>query len=370
MKWKMMLSTTLLTVLSAQAGRVYFGTGADGIYTALFNPETGRVTEIKQAAEIHRPGFVAIHPEKPVLYSIARPKDRKAEGVVAAFQILEDGNLKEMNRMGTGGPGACHVILDPAGKTVLVANYAGGSACSFQVLKNGALSERRSFFQHEGQGEMQKRQEAPHAHSVYTNPEGTFAYVPDLGIDKVMIYQLDHTDGKMIPAGFAKVPGGSMGPRHMKWSADGKWAYVLNELDLSISVYKPGKKPGSMEFIETKSVLSEHADREKLSCAEIRIHPNGKFIYASIRDLDGRGRDAISVFRPDESGINRLKNFPTEVWFPRNFNLDPSGNWMLVGGLKSNELAVFKVDPKTGLLAHQETVPFDPGPICIEFVND
>ena len=355
------LSTALLAT-TAQASTVYFGTHkSKGIYVADFDSTTGKLTTPKLAVEAESCGFIAIHPNKNFLYSSG----------ASAFKINDNGSLTHLNTQTTDGGRACHVSIDQTGTCVMVAYYDGGAVASFQILEDGSLSEATSFFKHEGSGEQLKRQNKPHAHSIFTNPENTFAYASDLGIDKVMIYGLDPEAGTLSPSGFAEVPGGSMGPRHMKWAADGNYAYVLNELDLSISVFNPGPIKGSLEFIKTGSMLPDGADKERMTCAEIRIHPNGKFIYASNRDLEETGRDSISVFSRFEDGFQRLETVSAEVWIPRNFNIDPTGKWMLVGGMKSNDVAIFRVDPATGLIRFTgDKVPFEGGPICIEFLAD
>jgi 6-phosphogluconolactonase len=252
----------------------------------------------------------------------------------------------------------------------MAAYYDSGAVASFQILADGSLSEAKSVHQHTGTGNHPTRQTGPHAHSIYPNPANTHAYASDLGIDKVMIYALDPQAGTLGDAGFAQVPGGSMGPRHMKWSADGNYAYVFNELDLSISVFKPGQDTGSLDFIRTVSTLPESADKDAMTGAEIRIHPSGRFVYASNRDLTNRGRDSISVFTRFEDGFERLETVPAEVWIPRNFNIDASGKWLIVGGQQSNNLALFKVNPETGHIKYTgTTLPFEGSPICIEFLD-
>jgi len=354
--------TTALLATTVQASRVYFGTTkSQGIYFSDFDTETGNLTPPKLAVETMGCGFIAIHPNKHFLYSTG----------TSAFKINADGTLPLLNTQTTDGGGACHVSIDKTGQCVMAAYYGGGAVASFHTLNDGSLSGVKSMFKHTGSGEHPKRQKKPYAHSIFTNPDNTFAYACDLGIDKVMIYRLNPSEGTLTPAGEAVVPGGSMGPRHLKWSKDGNYVYVLNELDLSISVFKSAGQNGSLQFLETVSTLSDEAQRNGMTSAEIRIHPNGKFIYASNRDVISSGRDSITIFKRYEDGFQRIKTVPAEVSVPRNFNIDPSGKWLLAAGQNSKEIAVFSVDPTTGLIHFTgEKVPFKGEPICVEFLAD
>jgi 6-phosphogluconolactonase len=363
--------TTAMLAATAQATTVYFGTSnSKGIYFAELDAARGTLSEPRLAIEIGRPGFLAIHPNKQFIYSTTVGTGDGKNGGVAAMRINGDGTLALLNTQSSKGPGPCHVGIDATGQCLMVANYRGGSVASFRILEDGSLSEAQSFHQHEGAGANPKRQQGPHAHSIFPNPGNTHAYASDLGIDKVMVYQLDPKAGTLAESSFAEVPGGGMGPRHLKWAADGNVVYVLNELDPSISIFKPNGDAGSLEFIRTVSVLPEDADKAEMTSAEIRIHPNGKFVYASTRDLTERGRDSISVFSRFEDGFQRLETTPAEVWSPRNFNIVPTGQWMLAGGQQSHDIAIFKIDPETGLLKFTGTkLPFDGGPICFEFLQ-
>lgn len=366
------LSASIISgTANAANERVYFGTSdSQGIYFADFDPDSGQLTPPKLALTIPRPGFIAIHPSNKYIYCTTPGGRGSKESLVAALKVKDDGTLELINKQPAGGQGSCHVSIDATGKCLMVAHYGSGGVASLQILDDGSLSPVRSAHQHEGSGANAKRQQGPHAHSIFTSPDNRFAYAPDLGIDKVMIYALDAKSGTLTEAGFSAVPGGGMGPRHMKWSADGQYAYVLNELDLSVSVFKPGTSPGSLEHITTCSTLPDGADKEGMSCSEIRIHPNGNFVYAATRDVTGQHRDSIAVFSSYENGFQRIETVPAEVDVPRNFNIDPSGKWMLVGGEKSHDIAIFKVDPQTGKITFTETkVPFDGGPICIEFAR-
>ncbi|MDF7807100.1 lactonase family protein [Pontiellaceae bacterium B12219] len=353
-------ASLLCTGAQAEFERVYIGTkNSKGIYFADLDSSTGKLTTPTLAAETEDCGFIAIHPDKELLYSTG----------VGAFKINSDGTLTHLNTQTTDGINACHISLDATGKCAMVAYYSSGSIASFQLLEDGSLSSAKSFHQHEGSGEHPTRQTQPHAHSIFINPDNTYAYASDLGIDKIMIYKLNPTAGTLTPASEVVIPGGSIGPRHLKWNADGSRVYLLNELDLSITLLKP-LADGQLEVIETVSTLPEDTDKSDITCAEIRIHPNGKFIYASNRDLTEQGRDSISIFSRSEDGFQRLETVPAEVWIPRNFNIDPTGKWMLVGGKKSNDIAIFSVDPQSGLIKFTgNKVPFEGAPTCFEFMD-
>jgi 6-phosphogluconolactonase len=356
--------------VNARASRVYFGTSnSKGIYVAELDASTGTLSKLRLALEIGRPGFLAIHPSGKFLYALSYGGTLGRRGGVAAMKINRDGTLSLINQRATEGEGACHVSIDKTGRCLMAAYYGSGSVASFRILEDGSLSDAISYVAHEGSGEHPKRQTRPYAHSIFANPQNTHAYVCDLGIDKVMIYQLDPAAGSLTPAGYAAVPGGARGPRHMKWNAKGTVAYVLNELDLTLSVFK-AMDEGQMQLLKTVSVMPEEADASDMTCAEIRIHPNGKFVYTSNRDLTDQGRDSITVFACYEDGLERLDTVLTPTRVPRNFNIDPSGRWLLVGGQRSHDVAVFRVDPETGRIAFTGTkVPFDGGPICIEFME-
>jgi 6-phosphogluconolactonase len=354
--------------VQAQTSRFYFGTSqSKGIYFADLDAEKGTLSEPKLAIALGKPGFIAFHPGRPFLYATSDGIGDGKNDAVAAMRINPDGTLALIAKQSTGGRGSVHVSVDATGQTLLAANYGSGSVASFRILDDGSLTEARSIHQHVGKGAHRDRQKGPHAHAILPNPENTFAYAPDLGIDKVMIYGLDPAAGTLVEAGSTAVPGKAMGPRHMTWSADGRYAYVLNELDVSLSVFKAGEEPGSLEFIETVSILPNVGDKENMTGAEVCIRPDGRFVYASIRDLAGKDRDVISVITRFEDGFRYLATVFGQVSIPRNFNIDPTGNWMLVGGQKSHDLALFKIDPHTGIPTFSGTkIPFDGGPICIE----
>ena len=265
--------------LQAKQTPVYFGTSqSKGINTATLDTELGTLSPLTLAAEIAAPGFIAIHPNQQFLYATTAGFNKPNTAGVAAYRIQPDHSLELINKLPSGGRGACHLSIDATGQALVVAHYSSGSAAAFTINDDGSLVATDSLHAHSGSGEHPTRQKGPHPHSAFIHPNNQFVYVPDLGIDKVMIYQLNAATGALTPAGHAEVPGSSQGPRHMKFSADGQHAYVLNELSLNVATYAVDTTTGQLNYIDSQSVFTNGSTPERISCAEIRIHPNGKFI--------------------------------------------------------------------------------------------
>lgn len=366
------MACMLAAVLGGTAGggttKVYLGTQgrgeSQGIYLSLLDTETGALTEPKLAAEIAGAGFLALHPSGKYLYSTAR-----ADGnAVAAFHIKPDGMLTPINTQPSEGSGPCHVSVDATGRMLLVANYGSGSVAACRIDEDGSLVKSTSAHQHEGASVNEARQKEPHAHSIYPGPDNRFAYAPDLGIDKVMIYKLDAESGILTAAGFASTPPGS-GPRHMKFGKDGKQAYVLNELTLTVSVFDRDGASGQLQSKQLAHCLAKDADHSGMTCSEIRVHPNGKFVYTANRDTAGNGRDSLTVFavRPDGT-LEKIQNVPARVEIPRNIGVDPDGRWLLVAGQKSGNVPVFRIGDDGKLTFNGNEVQVA-NAMCVEFLK-
>lgn len=339
-----------------KAERVYIGTKkSPGIYYADLDTGTGKLTTPQLAVKAESAGFLAVSPDNTCIYSTG----------VSAFKINPDGTLEKTGEQKTQELNSCHVSIDHSGKILMTAYYSSGAVASFKINSDGSLS-LGSLHKHGGSGEHPKRQAKPHAHSIHPNPQNTYAYAADLGIDKIIIYKMDLENGKLIPSGTAEVPGAAMGPRHMKWQGD--LLYVLNELDLSISIFQ-ALENGQLNFMNTVSTLAEGTDKSDMTAAEIRIHPNRKFVYASNRDLTEKGRDSITALKITATGLERIDTTSAQVWVPRNFNIDPSGKWLIVGGQRSNNIAMFSIDQKSGRIEFTgQKIDFDGEPICFEFI--
>ncbi len=349
---------------------VWIGTSrakpSQGIYHCTLNTKTGKLSDPTLAAEIAGPGFLAMHPDGTHLYAVGT-LDGKPSVVAYALQKQRGKpSLKFVNAVEIGDGGAAHVAVDPTGRTILTAQYGGGSVAVFSLEKDGALGKRTQLVDHEGGSKaVPGRQDRPHAHWTGFSPDNRFAFVPDLGLDQVVIYKADVGASKIAPHGFGKVPPGG-GPRHMKFHTSGKWAYVLNELDLSVTVFDYDAKAGTMTPKQTiLTVPKDELAQEKFkSASEIRVHPSGRFVYSA-----NRGHDTITAFRvdPGNGQLTVVEREHVRGATPRNFNLDPSGRWLLAAGQDSHTLACFEVNQETGALTYNRSNVFAPSAICVLF---
>jgi len=355
MKLHAFLSLLLFgSLLSAQI--MYVGTytkpesKARGIYAYRFDPKTGKAEDMGLMAETPDPSFLALHPNGKFLYAVnevATFQGKKAGSVTAFALDRTTGKLTQLNQVSTGGPGPCHLVVDATGKTLLVANYAGGSFASFPIMPDGKLGQAAGFVQETGSSIDKTRQNEPHGHSVVIPKSNKFVVGADLGTDKVMIFKLDAANGKITPnePPFATVKPGS-GPRHLVIAPDQKHVYVVNEMGSSVSTMEFDPNTGAMKQVDIVSTLP--ADfKGNSTCAEIAIDAAGKFVYAS-----NRGHDSIAVFEvdPKTARLKLIQNQSTGGSTPRAFVLDASGNWIVVGNQDSNNFAVLKVDKNSGKL--------------------
>ncbi len=339
------------------------GGESKGIYRATMDTDTGDLTRPVLAAEVDSPGFVTVHPGGKRLYSICRLPDGQGGGV-AAFEISEDlPGLRLLNTQPIGDGGAAHLSLDKTGRCLFTAQYGGGSVAVFPLAADGEILPRSALVEHQGSGPNERRQKGPHPHWVGVDPANRFLFVPDLGVDQVVIYRLDPDTSQIRPHGIGQCPAGA-GPRHMKFHPNGRFAYVLNELQLSVTAFRYDAEAGTLDAMQTISTLPESLQEIPSSASEIRIHPSGQFVYAA-----NRGHDSIAAFRidPTTGELTFIEREPIRGSWPRNFNLDPTGKWLVAAGRNSNTLAVFRIDPETGGLIFTGKSVSCPTPICVEF---
>jgi len=363
-------SLAALSAVSAESLPVYFGTytrpdnSSKGIYRSALDLETGRLSAPALAAEIKNPSFIEIHPNGKYLYAVS---EAGTAGTVTAFAIdTASGHLNLLNRQPSRGSGPCHVNIDRAGKNVLVANYGSGSATVIPIKSDGALAEPTGFVQHRGSSINERRQKGPHAHSINPSPDNRYAYVADLGIDKIMIYKLDAEKGTITannPPSANLKPGA--GPRHFAFAPNGKQAYIINELHCTVTAFDYNPATGALDEIQTVTTLPDGFDGSN-SCAEVRVHPTGKFLYGS-----NRGHDSIAVYRidPAKGTLSFVEHETADIKTPRNFNIDPTGKFCLVANQGAGSVVVFRIDQKTGSLQPTGNKIALASPVCIRFLQ-
>src|SRR6266480_6911670 len=347
-------------------------TESKGIYAYEFDADTGRLTPKGVAAETPDPSWVAVHHGGKYLY--AANEAGKASTVSAFAVDVKSGKLTLLNQMPSLGEDPCYLSFDKTGKYVLVANYSSGTIAVFPILADGRLGEHTALAKDQGPaGPNKERQEAPHAHWIEATTHNQFVYVADLGLDRVLIFKFDATSGSLTPAEplTAKAPplnplsaalNPGAGPRHAAFAPGGKFMYVLGELQSTVTVFAHDAE-GAYRIVQQISTLPKgFAGRN--DAAEIAVHPNGKFLYAS-----NRGHKSIAIFAIDAR--NGTLTFVTHVLTggkePRNFAIDPSGQYLLAENQLSNNIVVFKIDPATGGLTPTGQVVEVPSPVDLAF---
>ena len=371
-RYGLILTLTLTSTMSAASQLIFIGTytpkdnSSRGIYAVRLDTVTGALSQPVPAAETPNPTFLALQPAGQVLYALNETDsvNGRPGGGATAYRIdATAGTLTKMNFQPTGGISCASIGTDHAGKSLALISYHGGQITSFPLAADGGIGPRASYLQTTGKlGPNTGRQDAPHPHSVTFSPDDRFAYVCDLGLDRIFCYKLDRATAALTPAGeFATAPGA--GPRHSKFSADGKFLYVINELGGTIVTYACDPETGALTAKQTVSTLPAGYKGTSI-CAEIRLHPNGRFVYGS-----NRGHDSIAVFARNatDGTLTPVEIVPSGGAHPRNFALSPDGAWLVCANRDSNNLVVFKVDASTGRLTatgHTATVP---QAVCVLF---
>ncbi len=343
----------------------YTGGKSEGIYVYKFNSEDGTHKEVSHI-KASNPSFIAVSPDEKYIYAVNEDAKVGHGGDIAAYSFnKENGTLTLLNKQPTGGDHPCYVDIDKTGKWVFAANYSSGSLSVFPVTAEGSLGAATTHIAHTGSGANKDRQENPHVHCTFISPDNKWLYVPDLGIDKVMIYAFDATTGKLTAGSrpFAQSqPGG--GPRHITFHPTGKFAYVIEELSGQVVAYQYQK--GGLKLLQRTSTIPR-GQKGFAGSADIHVSPDGKFLYASNRgDFNN-----IAMYKVDtKTGKLSIIGFqPTLGNAPRNFNFDPSGNYLLVGNQNNDEIVIFKRNLKTGLLTEAGKRIEVGKPVCLKWIS-
>jgi 6-phosphogluconolactonase len=351
---------------------VYIGTYTrgrkQGIYLYRMNPATGALRFAGAASAGENPSFLAIDPKGRRLYAVGEIAGFAGApgGAVSALSLdPQTGKLTLLNQQPSGGAGPCYVTVDAAGRFVLVANYGAGSVSVLPIQEEGRLGAPTDTVPHQGSSVHPARQKGPHAHCIVLDPAGRYAFAADLGLDKILIYQLDPARGKLRPGDppWAEVKPGA-GPRHLAFHPSGRYAYVINEIDNTITAFAYNGAHGTLRAVQTAPALPE-GFAGKSHCADIHISPAGKFLYGS-----NRGHDSIVIFGIDErtGKLAYVGHEPTRGKTPRNFAIDPTGTFLLAANQDSDTIVSFRMDRQTGRLLPTGHVAEVPKPVCIKML--
>lgn len=333
-----------------------------GVFTYRSDPERGQLQELNRTPS-KGAMFLAVHPDRTHLYTV----NQTSGGVVSAYRIDgPDGGLTEINRQSSEGVSPCYVSVDDTGNYAFVANYGEGTVAMLPIEDDGEIGAATDVVVHDGSSADPDGQQEAHPHSIGPGPQNRFAYAPDLGTDRVMIYRIDHERGRLRPADspYVELHDGA-GPRHFEFHPNGRFVYVISELDSTISAFEHDPETGALDTIETVSALPESFDGESY-CADIHFHPSGRWMYGS-----NRGHDSIAVFEvDDETGRLRVVDHEsTRGHWPRNFALDPAGDHLYVENQRSDSIVPFEVDPDSGRLTAIDRRQDLPEPLCMRFVK-
>ena len=364
----LVLFSCMFLLCAAQEHYMIVGTydspKSEGIYVYKFNSKDGSVKEVSHV-KTSNPSFLAISQNEKYVYAVNENADSTGKGgSVTSFSFdRKSGMLTKINSQSSEGNHPCHVETDKTGKWLFASNYSSGSLSMLPINTDGSLGPSTTIQQHSGSGKHQ-RQKGPHAHGAIISNDNRQLFVTDLGIDKVMIYSFDASTGKLTSSGLPfvqSIPGS--GPRLFTFHPSNKFAYVIEELTGTVSVYKYRK--GKLEIKQRISTLPA-GDTSFAGSADIHVSSDGKFLYASNRgDVN-----TIAIYRINKKGELTLKGHQSTLGkTPRNFSIDPSGKFLLCENQNSDEIVIFKRDVTTGLLTDNGNRVSVGKPVCIKWIS-
>lgn len=320
----------------------YSDHGSEGIYGAEVTVED-EVSVRQQSVTEHleNPSFLTLHPDEPFLYAVHETEN----GQVSSYRIGDDGVLVQCNKQRCGAAGPCYCSVHPSGKYLFVAQYSGGAVSMLPIRADGTLGTPADVVEHDGSGPNPDRQKKPHPHATVCGPNGTYLYIPDLGTDKIVMYEIDLDAGALVHAGATQVAPGA-GPRHLDFHPSKPTAYLITELDSTVIAYEWDAANGTLSELGTASTIPGDFEGENLP-SEIAVHPSGEWIYAA-----NRGHDSVSILLIRSDGdIELAGNVPTGGAWPRYLTVVPSGEVLLVQNQASDNVVPFRIKPVDGTVS-------------------
>jgi 6-phosphogluconolactonase len=329
----------------------------DGIHVASFDPSTGVLSEVRIAANVLSPGFLAIGKRSGAHCLYAGRHD----GILSAYRIESNGDLVPINSIKVPAFDFVHTMLDQTARCIISVSYGTGKVLSAKLATDGRISDPVSQFQLTGHGPIKLRQEAPHAHGVAVSPDNRFVLINDLGTDRIMLYKLNASTAELKPSDppFFKMPAGS-GPRHLAFHPNGKWAYSVNELNSTLSLLHWNAVAGTLSLISDTSTLPAGGDITNNRAGEVVISQDGKFLYSCDRGGPGNGveggvDDVLAYSIGSDGKLTLVTRLPLEGKEARHFALSPDGEWLLVARQFSNDVTIYARNAKTGEIQPSST---------------
>jgi 6-phosphogluconolactonase len=373
----MVSSGRITTYIGTYTRREPFVDGkAEGIYIYHLDPGSGELTyaaTVMAGAGTVNPSFLTLSPDKSCLYAVNEitggnaPYGKGPHGTVSAFAVdPATGGLRYLNQQSTHGLAPCFASVEPEGRYCLVANYETGNLCVLPIRKDGSLGEAADTVQFSGSGPVHERQEGPHAHMVLPSPDGAFILAVDLGTDRLMAFRLDRERGTLTPGDspWTQLPPGT-GPRHLAFHPHRPFAYVISELQSTVTVFHYVERQGTFEATQTISTLPDGFTGQNLG-AEIQAAPSGRFVYAS-----NRGHDSLAIYAvdPETGRLALVGHESTQGIGPRAFVIDPSGALLLVANQDTGTVVTFWIDGDSGTLRATGHVAAVPTPVCLHLAS-
>lgn len=375
---KLSISTIFIILLFevslAQNNEYFLFTGtyttgkSEGIYVFNYQLDKSLATPVYTATGIKNPSFLTLSPDGKKLYAVSEMNGDGNAGKVVAYDFnTTTGKLTKLNEQPSGGDDPCYVLVDHTNKWVFVGNYSSGSFSVLPIMADGSLGAAKTIIKHSGSGTDKSRQEKPHVHATVISPDNRYLFVPDLGIDKIMIYHFDAKDGKVKPAkkAFAATKPGA-GPRHFTFHPNGKFAYIIEELTGSVSGFRYNAKTGELKTIQNITSLPAGFTGDAGS-ADIHLSADGRFLYASNRGQSNT--IAIYSVHSTDGKLSPLGHQSTLGKAPRNFSITPDGKQLIVANQGSDEMVIFNRNTETGMLNDSGKRISVPTPVCILWGN-
>ncbi|HEY0245005.1 MAG TPA: lactonase family protein [Mucilaginibacter sp.] len=333
-----------------------------GIYVYRFYEETGKLAYLAEADDLTNPSYLCVSDNNKFVYAVN--ESDKGGGISALKFDPASGKLEQINSQQTGS-GPAYIAVDKDQKNVIVSNYSGGSLAVAALNKDGSIGAVTQTIKDEGHSINADRQAAPHVHSSMFSPDEKYLLYADLGTDKINIYSYHASKTPALtPAtpSFVEAQPGN-GPRHMAFSADGKYLYLVQEMGAVVTAYS--FNDGKLKQLQSVSMVPD-GYTGKVGAADIHISPDGRFLYASNRgDADEIVQYAIS---PENGQLTFIERYRTMGKSPRNFVIDPTGNYLLVANQSSDNVSVFKIDKPSGKLSPTRTQINISMPVCLKMV--